>query len=495
MDNISLDKFQKVIFEIQDILFKKGTKDEAISHLESNGITISALLQTFITHENEKIIELIITLLDLLKSFPSFTETLLTFILTFLQSNINTLAKVETVQAKKYLLLTIKQNISHFITQTNILTELFKTYFTDENAGVYTQTLDLFIHIYKNKEHNLIFNKDKHCIENILTHFNAIANSTDSIYIIRKLEIVLVSLCFDNELRDVLSIELEVICNDFMSYDTLTQLAFLETLESNITKESVLMLCKPNKCFFNGMIMEMNELSVRKLLYTFSKFYARDILNEDIKLIKNTLALSFQHYEDHKENIDFICPILSNVFINPKIFDFLLEPSNNTQFDFMNNTIDIIVDNYLLYDPHIKQNVLEVLANVFMYNEQYSTKQDEFIMKLLSKFNHAKTNNDVLISEFVERIYNDFKKHDLPDYEYIFLLCVRGMISNPKMSKIVLSHFEFVLYLLNRRDKPKEVCEVKFNIINDIVTKSNLTQLMSQEFENQFISYIQKGPF
>ena len=147
MDNISLDKFQKVIFEIQDILFKKGTKDEAISHLESNGITISALLQTFITHENEKIIELIITLLDLLKSFPSFTETLLTFILTFLQSNINTLAKVETVQAKKYLLLTIKQNISHFITQTNILTELFKTYFTDENAGVYTQTLDLFIHI------------------------------------------------------------------------------------------------------------------------------------------------------------------------------------------------------------------------------------------------------------------------------------------------------------------------------------------------------------
>ena len=73
----------------------------------------------------------------------------------------------------------------------------------------------------------------------------------------------------------------------------LTQLAFLETLESNITKESVLMLCKPNKCFFNEMIMEMNELSVRKLLYTFSKFYARDILNEDIKLIKNTLHFHF----------------------------------------------------------------------------------------------------------------------------------------------------------------------------------------------------------
>ena len=218
------------------------------------------------------------------------------------------------------------------------------------------------------------------------------------------------------------------------------------------------------------------------MLYTFSKFYARDILNEDIKLIKNTLVLSFQHYDDHKENIDFICPILSNVFMNPTIFDFLLNPSNNTQFDFMNNIMDIIVNHYLLYDLHIKQNILEVLANVFMYSEQYSTKQDEFIMKLFSKFKHSKTNND-------------FKKHDLPEYEYMFLLYVRVMISNPKMSKIVLSHFEFVLYLLNRRDKPKEVCEVKFNIINDVVTKSNLTQLMSQEFQNQFISYIHKGPY
>ena len=111
-----------------------------------------------------------------MKSFPSFTETLLTFILAFLQSNINTLTKVETFQAKKYLLLTIKQNNSHFITQTNTLTELFKTYFTDENAGVYKQTLDLFIHISKTKEHNSLFNKDKHCIENILTRFIGIAN-------------------------------------------------------------------------------------------------------------------------------------------------------------------------------------------------------------------------------------------------------------------------------------------------------------------------------
>ena len=185
--------------------------------------------------------------MDLLKSFPSFTETLLTFILTFLQSNINTSTKVETVPAKKYLLLTIKQNISHFITQTNILTELFKTYFTDENAGVYTQTLDLFIHIYKTKEHNSLFNNDKHCIDNILTHFNGIANSSDSIYIIRNLEIVLVSLCFDNELHDVLTNELKMICNDFMSYDTLTQLAFLETLESNIItfcKEVVIYIFK-----------------------------------------------------------------------------------------------------------------------------------------------------------------------------------------------------------------------------------------------------------
>lgn len=33
MEELQVDKFQKTIFEVQDILFKKGTKEEAMTYL------------------------------------------------------------------------------------------------------------------------------------------------------------------------------------------------------------------------------------------------------------------------------------------------------------------------------------------------------------------------------------------------------------------------------------------------------------------------------
>ena len=48
----------------------------------------------------------------------------------------------------------------------------------------------------------------------------------------------------------------------------------------------------------------------------------KNLLNKDIRLIKNTLAISLQYYDEY-QSYEFICPILSNVFVNSNIFTFI----------------------------------------------------------------------------------------------------------------------------------------------------------------------------
>ena len=57
----------------------------------------------------------------------------------------------------------------------------------------------------------------------------------------------------------------------------LTQLTFLETLENDINNEKILELTKPGKNLLNQNVMELPQQSLRKLLFTFSKFFKRFI--------------------------------------------------------------------------------------------------------------------------------------------------------------------------------------------------------------------------
>ena len=100
-------------------------------------------------------------------------------------------------------------------------------------------------------------------------------------------------------------------------------------MENNINDENVLLMTNPNKNFFNENIMSLEQQSLRKLLFTFSKFYARNLLvNKEIKLLKNTLAISFQYFNDEKQ-IQFICSLLTNIFHNTHIYSFLMDIANN----------------------------------------------------------------------------------------------------------------------------------------------------------------------
>ena len=117
----------------------------------------------------------------------------------------------------------------------------------------------------------------------------------------------------------------ENICKDFYQYDLLTQLTLLETMETNINDKEVLLLLNPNKNFYNDNIMSLDAQTMRKLLLTFSKFYARYLINDnEIKLLKNTLAISFQYYNDDK-NVQFMCYLLHNIFNNTHIYGFILD--------------------------------------------------------------------------------------------------------------------------------------------------------------------------
>lgn len=380
---------------------------------------------------------------------------------------------------------------------TTILNTL-KNNFLAQSPGVYENTLKVFgLGLKKYKEKFC----DKALIENIFSFLDEKISEKDSINLLRKLEI---SLCYLGitypNFEEIAQKQYETICHNFYQYDPLTQVALLETLESDISKPEVLMMSKPIENFFTP-IMSFPEMTIRKLLLTFSKLYSRDLLNLEVKLLKNTIAISIQYYNDNVSQMrDFICPIILNIFYNEKIFLFLMNPENNTTFDFLSNIIDIIADNYRISDPDLKKNCLEIFGKIFEYSENYSKEQEEFIGKLVEKVDFEITdkkgsNFDESFEILVSIMYNDFKKHDLPEFEFTFLKCIASVVTNPKITKILLNNYDFVLYLLNRRQKPNEVCLAKFNIIEAITKNKEIFDNMSKEFSTRFSEYVTKGPY
>ena len=104
--------------------------------------------------------------------------------------------------------------------------------------------------------------------------------------------------------------------------------------------------------------------------------------------------------------------------------------------------------------------------------------------------------DDEIKGKFIEYLYNHFKKNDLPDYELCFLRLIYYIVSDNDNTKVLLSNFDFVLYLLKRRkEKPHEVCEMKFKVIKRINNKKDIMVQMSQEFAKQFLDYLNKGPY
>ena len=530
---INISDIQKHLVEIQDILFKKGTKDDALNHLLQHSLTFKDLIITLVVDEDEKKIDLLVNLFDLLSKFDGFDEDLINLIKEEGKKNKSNLFSIKSINGKKYFIKLIKIHPEKLINEP-FINEFFKIYFMDKSSGIYSATLKLVIHLIEN---NLIpIEKLVNLIQDITAYFNSIILSKDSIYVVRKFEVILcfIDYTYKNELLNKensttmvkLKESLDYMCGEFYVYDLLTQLTILETMENNINDENVLLMTNPIKNFFNENIMNLERQSLRKLLFTFSKFYARNLLpDKEIKLLKNTLAISFQYYNDERQ-IQFICPLLTNIFFNTQIYAFIMDSANNSQFDFLNNILEIISSIFVMTDPNVKMFIFEVFEKIFNFGDEsdensqkekiekkdsceYLGQQNvamhkQFIILLLTEIirktsindlANAKTDDEIK-GKFVEYLYNHFKKNDLPDYELCILKLVYFIVSDSENAKVLLSNFDFVLYLLKRRkEKPHEVCEMKYKVISRINKDKDIMVQMSQEFSKQFMEYLNNGPY
>ena len=196
---LKTSEIQQNIIEIQDILFKKGTKEDALNHISKSNITFNNLITTLVVDEDEKKIDILVSLFELLSKFQGFKDDIVNLIISEGRKDKTNLFSIRSVRGKKYFLSIVKENITKFINE-NFINQFFKLYFMDESAGVYSLTLKLVIYIIKN---NLItVEKLNSLINDVIDYFNTMILSNDSILVVRKFEVLLcfIDYTFNNEL-------------------------------------------------------------------------------------------------------------------------------------------------------------------------------------------------------------------------------------------------------------------------------------------------------
>jgi len=442
--------------------------------------------------------DLILSIFEKLLKWPEIKNDFILVILSLSESE--NILLIKSPNVKKYLIRFIAHNLNTF-NNKNILYTLLKLYLLDENSGVYENSLKMLISLLQT-EQGKVFAESHNWTENLLNYLE-IMKENNSIILIRELEIVLelLKLNSNDEIAESVLRKLSA-CSQFFNYDILTQLTFLDTIENKISESKFVSLILKEINFFQTLqqgTVEVTNVLLRKFLYTLSKFYGGKLIS-DTNTIKNLFAISIQYFVDNYNENNFIISIYTNTFHNHEIFVFLMDPNNNTQFDFLSNTIRILVENYYHTDPKIIEQILDILTIIGNFRVP-SLIQEQFYVKFLRSFYFYEFNKNPIddsesLKFFFNKLYKDFRTHDFEEYEQHFLDCIFSVISFQPILRIALSHLDYILYILNRRNKPQDICEKKFQVIeymhkNSFGNEENVEKNLSE----QFAKYISKGPF
>lgn len=437
--------------------------------------------------------DIVLEILTKLLQIEGFAEQLTLL----LMNSSETVFSLKSPMVKKYLIKFIQNNLDQFYKE-DFLYQLIKVYLRDQNSGVYEETSKLLFSLvscstdYKFKQHITDLNFFKDLIEYLES-----VRGDDSTLLVRETEILIAYLNME-ESEFAESVLMQLVGNFFI-YDLLTQLVILDSFEKKLEKPELAEKVISHLNIFQKLSQgqEIPNEILRKLMYTISKLYGGKIL-KNLNLMKNFLAVSLQHFAEDKSNTDFITSILFNTLHNKEIFTFLMDPTNSTQFDFFQGVIRATIESYASPDAKAKMHALDLVELVFDFNI-YSAAQEQFVKHFLEAFfdhfNARKMESENEGGAFLMgKLYKDFKTHDFDDYELKFLQTVFSLISHQKFLKLVINHFDLILYLLNRRTRPEKICKEKYKIIQDMFKTDYFSSgKVDEGLVKQFSNYIVRG--
>lgn len=414
-----------------------------------------------------------------------------------------------------------------------VLKLYLKVFLLNINTGVHNLSVK---GIFKIKDKLLKYKDNNLNIENSLNNFDLKEfifyieenRGNNSVYLVRYVDFLLKfsyrlhskkNNC-EEELSFIMN-KLTGIFNNFFELDILTQLSMIDILENYLSLFNLLSSIINIIDFFNNInnntsILESERLT-RKYNYFLSKLYASLSINYnngtfinnnnyifDNKLLKNMLCVSLQVFEE-TEDYNFMIAVFINTFHNINIYNFLMNKENNVNYNFLENILYFIINSYNKHDYKIKILVLELLTQIFSNSNFFKNNKDidnqtylnfkSFIFDLFKCYNNKINDNNTNITCFIQNIYSDFQTHDFEEYELIFLNCLESMFSINELLYPMLCNFELVLYLLNKRDKEKSICEKKFSIIKQISENKLFKEKAHEEVVNQFNDYLKSGIF
>jgi hypothetical protein len=206
------------------------------------------------------------------------------------------------------------------------------------------------------------------------------------------------------------------------------------------------------------------------------------------KTLKSSLG-----YFDDTSDYNFICSIWQNMFHNEGFYFLLL---GDFKESFLERITRNIVEGYTYYDPSVKSQILELFVILFDFKVP-SISHDNYVKYFLQMFYkrlmNKSTNDENEVNElFLSSLYKDLKTFDYEEYEYIFLLALKSILSYDPLYKKAVNYLDLDLYLLNRRVKKNEICELKYELINLIVKNSNSGEI-EKNLLTQFNKYVNKG--